>query len=151
LAALRDWLTRWNRLGREWTLLRTRPKTILGFHFSAKDETACPRLMTFSISWREKAMVDRAKLVPEAKLSDLNISSLDMVEIVFPRSRQEWHRDALTPTPNAQRVSRTLGDVIAVVKNKPTRRPRAASSRNEPKPSHCDHRHGRGSAPSGWT
>jgi acyl carrier protein len=31
----------------------------------------------------QKAMIDRNKLTPSAKLSDLNVSSLDMVEVVF--------------------------------------------------------------------
>ena len=31
----------------------------------------------------QKAMIDRSKLTRDAKLSDLNVSSLDMVEVIF--------------------------------------------------------------------
>lgn len=31
----------------------------------------------------QKAMIDRGLLKPEARLSDLNVSSLDMVEVIF--------------------------------------------------------------------
>ena len=62
----------------------------------------------------EKAMVDRAKLVPEAKLSDLNISSLDMVEIVFALEDKLGIEMPFNANTNAQEFQ-TLGDVIAVV------------------------------------
>ena len=62
----------------------------------------------------EKAMVDRAKLVPEAKLSDLNISSLDMVEIVFALEDKMGIEMPFNANTNAQEFQ-TLGDVIAVV------------------------------------
>jgi acyl carrier protein len=62
----------------------------------------------------EKAMVDRSKLVPEAKLSDLNISSLDMVEVVFALEDKLGIEMPFNANTNAQEFQ-TLGDVIAAV------------------------------------
>jgi len=62
----------------------------------------------------EKAMVDRKTLVPEAKLSELNISSLDMVEIIFALEDKLGIEMPFNANTNAQEFQ-TLGDVIAAV------------------------------------
>lgn len=61
-----------------------------------------------------KAMVDREKLKPDAKLTDLNISSLDVVEIVF--ALEDKFQIELPFNANAQNQEfETLGQVIALV------------------------------------
>lgn len=62
----------------------------------------------------EKAMVDRSKLTPEAKLSDLNISSLDMVEVIFALEDKLGIEMPFNANTNTQEF-KTLGDVIAAV------------------------------------
>jgi acyl carrier protein len=62
----------------------------------------------------EKAMIDRSKLVPEAKLSDLEISSLDMVEVIFALEDKLGIEMPFNANVNAQEFQ-TLGDVIAAV------------------------------------
>jgi len=62
----------------------------------------------------EKAMVDRTKLVPEAKLSDLNISSLDMVEVIFALEDKLGIEMPFNANTNAEEFQ-TLGDVIKAV------------------------------------
>ncbi len=62
----------------------------------------------------EKAMVDRSKLVPEAKLSDLEISSLDMVEVIFALEDKLGIEMPFNANVNAQEFQ-TLGDVITAV------------------------------------
>jgi acyl carrier protein len=62
----------------------------------------------------EKAMVDRSKLVPEAKLADLNISSLDMVEVIFALEDKLGIEMPFNANTNAQEFQ-TLGDVIKAV------------------------------------
>lgn len=62
----------------------------------------------------EKAMVDRSKLVPEAKLSDLEISSLDMVEVIFALEDKLGIELPFNANVDAQEFQ-TLGDVIAAV------------------------------------
>jgi acyl carrier protein len=62
----------------------------------------------------QKAMMDRAKLVPEAKLSDLSITSLDMVEILFSIEDKLGIELPFNANTGAQNF-RTLGDVIAAV------------------------------------
>jgi acyl carrier protein len=62
----------------------------------------------------EKAMVDRSILVPEAKLSDLNISSLDMVEVIFALEDKMGIEMPFNANTNAAEFQ-TLGDVIAAV------------------------------------
>ena len=62
----------------------------------------------------QKAMIDRSKLTPDAKLTDLNVSSLDMVEVMFALEDKfgiELPFNANTSAQNFQ----TLGDVIAMV------------------------------------
>lgn len=62
----------------------------------------------------EKAMVDRGKLVPEAKLADLEISSLDMVEVIFAIEDKLGIEMPFNANVDAQEF-KTLGDVIAAV------------------------------------
>lgn len=62
----------------------------------------------------QKAMVDRGKLTPEARLSDLNISSLDMVEVIFALEDKLGIEMPFNANTTAQEF-RTLGDVIAAV------------------------------------
>lgn len=62
----------------------------------------------------EKAMVDRSKLVPEAKLSDLEISSLDMVEVIFALEDRLGIEMPFNANVDAQEFQ-TLGDVIKAV------------------------------------
>lgn len=61
-----------------------------------------------------KAMVDRDKLALNAKLTDLNISSLDVVEIVF--ALEDKFRIELPFNANSQNQEfETLGQVVALV------------------------------------
>ena len=62
----------------------------------------------------QKAMVDRSKLNPEAKLSDLNISSLDVVEVVFALEDKFGIELPFNANTNANEFE-TVGDVIALV------------------------------------
>lgn len=62
----------------------------------------------------KKAMIDRAGLTPQAKLSDLNVSSLDMVEVMFAIEEKfgiELPFNANTSSSEFE----TVGDVIAFV------------------------------------
>jgi acyl carrier protein len=62
----------------------------------------------------QKAMVDRGLLMPDAKLSDLNINSLDMVDVMFALEEKfgiELPFNANTPADEFE----TVGDVIAYV------------------------------------
>jgi acyl carrier protein len=62
----------------------------------------------------EKAMIDRSKLRPDVKLTDLNVSSLDMVEVVFALEDKfgvQLPFNANTSSGDVQ----TVGDVIAMV------------------------------------
>ncbi|QQR69824.1 MAG: acyl carrier protein [Alphaproteobacteria bacterium] len=61
-----------------------------------------------------KAMVDRAKLLPEAKLTDLQISSLDVVEIVF--ALEDKFGIQIPFNANDSKVEfQTVGEVISAV------------------------------------
>ena len=62
----------------------------------------------------EKAMVDRSKLTPEARLGDLNISSLDMVEVIFALEDKLGIEMPFNANTSSQEFQ-TLGDVIAAV------------------------------------
>jgi len=62
----------------------------------------------------QKAIIDRSKLTPEVKLSDLNVSSLDMVEVVFALEDRFAIQLPFNANTSANEVQ-TVGDVIAMV------------------------------------
>jgi acyl carrier protein len=76
----------------------------------------------------KKAMIDRARLTPEAKLSDLNVSSLDMVEVMFALEERfgiELPFNANTSSDEFE----TVGDVIeSVEKQLAGKQPQAAKA-----------------------
>ncbi|MDD3370854.1 MAG: acyl carrier protein [Alphaproteobacteria bacterium] len=62
----------------------------------------------------QKAMIDRNKLTPDAKLADLNLTSLDMVEVIF--ALEDKFKIQLPFNANAADANMsTIGDVIAFV------------------------------------
>ena len=74
----------------------------------------------------QKAMIDRAILKPEAKLTDLNISSLDMVEVMF--ALEDKYGIELPFNANTdQSEFQTLGDVIALVEKQMASKKTAAN------------------------
>ncbi len=63
----------------------------------------------------QKALIDRTQLTPETKLADLNISSLDMVDVIF--ELEDRFGVQLPFNANQSSASlQTLGDVIALVR-----------------------------------
>jgi acyl carrier protein len=62
----------------------------------------------------QKAMIDRAKLSPTAKLADLNVSSLDMVEVIFALEDHFGIQLPFNANTNANEFE-TIGHVIALV------------------------------------
>ncbi|MGB9153336.1 MAG: acyl carrier protein [Alphaproteobacteria bacterium] len=62
----------------------------------------------------QKAMIDRGKLTPEVKLTDLNVSSLDMVEVIFALEDRFGIQMPFNANTSANDVQ-TVGDVIAMV------------------------------------
>ncbi len=62
----------------------------------------------------QKAMIDRSKLAPEAKLSDLNVSSLDMVDVVFALEDKFGIHLPFNANTSANEFE-TVGDVIRLV------------------------------------
>ena len=62
----------------------------------------------------EVALVDRAKLALDAKVTDLGITSLDMVEIIFALEEKYGIALPFNANTNAEGF-RLLGDVIAIV------------------------------------
>jgi acyl carrier protein len=62
----------------------------------------------------QKALIDRSKLSPEVKLSDLNVSSLDMVEVVFALEDKFGIQLPFNANTSSGEVQ-TVGDVIAMV------------------------------------
>ena len=60
------------------------------------------------------SLVDRATLVVDAKVADLGITSLDMVEVIFALEEKFGIELPFNANTSAQGY-RTLGDVIAVV------------------------------------
>ena len=62
----------------------------------------------------QKALIDRAKLSPEVKLTDLNVSSLDMVEVVFALEDRFGVQLPFNANTSSGEVQ-TVGDVIAMV------------------------------------
>ncbi len=74
----------------------------------------------------QKAMIDRTKLSRDAKLSDLSISSLDMVEVVF--ALEDKFGVQLPFNANLDRATiSTVGDVIALVEKQQAAQSAAAS------------------------
>ncbi|NDE91517.1 MAG: acyl carrier protein [Alphaproteobacteria bacterium] len=62
----------------------------------------------------QKAMIDRAKLSPEAKLADLQISSLDIVEIVF--ALEDKFQVQIPFNANSTNMEfETVGEVVTIV------------------------------------
>ena len=62
----------------------------------------------------QKAMMDRSQLTPETKLSTLNISSLDMVEIFFAVEDKLGIELPFNANTGGQDF-KTLGDVLNLV------------------------------------
>lgn len=73
-----------------------------------------------------KAMVPRDKLALEARLTDLSISSLDVVEIVF--ALEDKFNVELPFNANAQNQEfETLGQVVALVEKQVARKQNPAA------------------------
>ena len=62
----------------------------------------------------QKALIDRSKLTPEMKLTDLNVSSLDMVEVMFALEDRFGIQLPFNANTSSNDVQ-TVGDVIAMV------------------------------------
>jgi len=62
----------------------------------------------------QKAMIDRRKLSPEVKLTDLNVSSLDMVEVIFALEDRFGIQLPFNANTSANDMQ-TVGDVISMV------------------------------------
>ena len=62
----------------------------------------------------KKAMIDRDRLTPEAKLSDLNVSSLDMVEVMFALEEKFGIELPFNANTSSHEFE-TVGDVIESV------------------------------------
>lgn len=61
----------------------------------------------------QKAMIDRSRLTPDAKLADLQIASLDVVEIVF--ALEDKFQIQIPFNANSTNMEfETVGEVIAV-------------------------------------
>ena len=75
----------------------------------------------------QKALIDRSKLTPEAKLADLNVSSLDMVEVVFALEDKFGIQLPFNANTNAGEFE-TVGDVIALVEKQLAGKPGKAAN-----------------------
>ena len=75
----------------------------------------------------QKAMIDRSQLSAEAKLSDLIVSSLDMVEVVFALEDKFGIELPFNANTNASEFS-TVGDVISLVKKQLAAKASAAAA-----------------------
>jgi acyl carrier protein len=75
----------------------------------------------------QKALIDRSRLTPSAKLADLNVSSLDMVEVMF--ALEDRFGVELPFNANTNAISlETVGDVITLVeKQLAAKTPKAAN------------------------
>ena len=62
----------------------------------------------------QKALIDRSRLTPGAKLTDLNVSSLDMVEVMFALEDKFGIQLPFNANTSANDMQ-TVGDVIAMV------------------------------------
>ena len=65
----------------------------------------------------QKAIIDRSKLTPNVKLTDLNVSSLDMVEVIFALEDRFGVQLPFNANTSAKEIL-TVGDVIAMVETK---------------------------------
>jgi acyl carrier protein len=75
----------------------------------------------------QKAMIDRSKLTPEAKLTDLNVSSLDMVEVIFALEDKFGIELPFNANTNAAEFE-TVDDVIKLVEKQMAAKKPAVSS-----------------------
>ena len=75
----------------------------------------------------EKALIDRSKLTREAKLADLNVSSLDMVEVMFALEDKFGIELPFNANTNAKEFE-TVGDVIALVEKQMAAKNKAATN-----------------------
>lgn len=73
-----------------------------------------PRLDEILDIIAQKAMIDRSKLAAEVKLTDLNVSSLDMVEVIFALEDKFGIQLPFNANTSANDMQ-TVGDVIAMV------------------------------------
>ena len=62
----------------------------------------------------QKALIDRGNLTPDMKLTDLNVSSLDMVDVVFALEDRFGIQLPFNANTSSNEVQ-TVGDVIAMV------------------------------------
>ncbi len=62
----------------------------------------------------QKALIDRSKLSPAVKLADLNVSSLDMVEVIFALEDKFAIQLPFNANTSDQDIQ-TVGDVLALV------------------------------------
>jgi len=62
----------------------------------------------------QKALIDRSKISPDMKLTDLNVSSLDMVEVMFALEDRFGIQLPFNANTSSNDVQ-TIGDVIAMV------------------------------------
>ncbi|HUY68859.1 MAG TPA: phosphopantetheine-binding protein [Alphaproteobacteria bacterium] len=62
----------------------------------------------------EKGMIDRARLTPAAKLADLNVSSLEMVDVMFALEDKFGIELPFNANTDATGLV-TVGDVITLV------------------------------------
>ena len=62
----------------------------------------------------QKALIDRSQLKPDVKLSDLNVSSLDLVEVMFALEDKFGIELPFNANTSASDL-KTVGDVIALV------------------------------------
>ncbi len=65
----------------------------------------------------QKALIERDKLSPDVKLSDLNVTSLDMVDVIFALEDKFGVQLDFNANTAASDL-RTVGDVVALVEKK---------------------------------
>jgi len=74
----------------------------------------------------QKAMIDRSKLTRDAKLTDLNVSSLDMVEVIFALEDKFGIELPFNANTSAAEFE-TVSDVIAMVEKQMAAKSSAAA------------------------
>jgi acyl carrier protein len=74
----------------------------------------------------KKALLDRSRLTPDAKLSDLNVNSLDMVDVIFALEEKFGIELPFNANISAGKFE-TVGDVIASVEKRLTQKRLAAA------------------------